>query len=106
MSDQRLKPVAPEAYTPAQKACADDFQKVRKTGFSGGPWGVFIHSPELMTHAQRMGDYLRFRCPLSGKLSDPPVKNASSRRQGTGSLTDTSNTRSRDWPSRHHCARA
>lgn len=70
MSDQRLKPVAPEAYTPAQKACADDFQKVRKTGFSGGPWGVFIHSPELMTHAQRMGDYLRFRCPLSGKLSE------------------------------------
>ncbi len=68
--EPRLPRVAPENYTQAQKDCAADFFSTRKVGFSGGPWDVFIHSPELMTHAQRMGDYLRYRCPLSGKLSE------------------------------------
>jgi uncharacterized membrane protein len=31
---------------------------------------VFIRSPELLTHAQRMGEYLRFRCTLSGRISE------------------------------------
>ena len=66
----RLPRIDPQNYTPAQKSCATDFEAVRKTGFSGGPWDVMIHSPELMTHAQRMGDYLRYRCPLSGRLSE------------------------------------
>ena len=66
----RLKRVDPADYTQAQKDCAADFKSTRSVGFSGGPWDVFIHSPELMTHAQRMGDYLRYRCPLSGRLSE------------------------------------
>lgn len=66
----RLKRIAPENYSAAQKECAADFAATRKVGFQGGPWDVFIHSPELMTHAQRMGDYLRYRCPLSGRLSE------------------------------------
>ena len=73
MTDQpaaRLERVPPENYSEAQKQCAADFEATRKTGFSGGPWDVFIYSPELMTHAQRMGDYLRYRCSLSGRLSE------------------------------------
>ena len=66
----RLKRIPPESYSVAQKECAADFYTTRKTSFSGGPWDVFIYSPELMTHAQRMGDYLRYRCPLSGRLSE------------------------------------
>jgi 4-carboxymuconolactone decarboxylase len=65
----RLAPVSPEAYDEAQKAALADFVATRKVGFSG-PWHVFIRSPELLTHAQRMGEYLRYRCTLSGRISE------------------------------------
>jgi 4-carboxymuconolactone decarboxylase len=68
--EPRLKRIAPEQYSLAQKECAADFYAVRKVSFKGGPWDAFIYSPELMTHAQRMGDYLRYRCSISGKLSE------------------------------------
>ena len=65
----RLPPISPEAYDQAQKDAAADFFATRKVGFSG-PWHVFIRSPELLTHAQRMGEYLRYRCKLSGRISE------------------------------------
>ncbi len=65
----RLPPIAEDAYTPAQKEALADFRATRKVGFSG-PWHVFVRSPELLTHAQRMGEYLRYRCSLSGRLSE------------------------------------
>src|SRR3954468_4703901 len=65
----RMPPLPLEAYSREQKEAMGDFIATRKVGFSG-PWHVFIRSPELMTHAQRMGDYLRYRCPLSGRLSE------------------------------------
>jgi 4-carboxymuconolactone decarboxylase len=65
----RLAPLAPGSFTDAQRAAEADFVKTRNVGFSG-PWHVFIRSPELLTHAQRMGEYLRYRCPLAGRLSE------------------------------------
>ena len=65
----RLPPLPEAGYTPAQRDALEDFKATRKTGFSG-PWHVLIRSPELLTHAQRMGDYLRYRCSLSGQLSE------------------------------------
>ena len=65
----RLPPVSEDNYTQAQKDAAADFRATRNVGFSG-PWHVFIRSPELLTHAQRMGEYLRYRCSLSGRLSE------------------------------------
>ena len=65
----RLPPISPDAYDQAQKDAAADFFATRKVGFSG-PWHVFIRSPELLTHAQRMGEYLRYRCKLSGRISE------------------------------------
>ena len=65
----RLPPLSPDAYDQAQKDAEADFMATRKVGFSG-PWHVFIRSPELLTHAQRMGEYLRYRCKLSGRISE------------------------------------
>ena len=65
----RLPPVAEADYTQAQQDALADFKATRNVGFSG-PWHVFIRSPELLTHAQRMGEYLRYRCPISGRLSE------------------------------------
>lgn len=69
MSKERLGPIAKEQYTEAQKAAHADFLAVRKVDFSG-PWHVFIRSPELLVAAQRMGEFLRYRCSLSGRLSE------------------------------------
>ena len=69
MTDVRLPPISPEAYTEAQKAAEADFRSTRNLGFTG-PWHVFIRSPELLTHAQRMGEYLRYRCTIAGRLSE------------------------------------
>lgn len=74
----RLPPIAPENYTPEQKAAYDEFYATRgkhlvgapQPGSFAGPWGIFIRSPELMTLTQRMGEYLRYRCAISGRLSE------------------------------------
>jgi len=65
----RMPPVPEGDYTQAQKDSLADFKATRGVGFTG-PWHVFIRSPELLTHAQRMGEYLRYRCPVSGRLSE------------------------------------
>lgn len=69
MTTTRLPPLPADAYTPEQKAAHDDFVATRKVGFSG-PWHVFVRSPELLTRAQHMGEYLRYRCTISGRLSE------------------------------------
>ena len=78
MTTPRLAPIAPDDYTPEQKQAYDDFfatrgkhlgPDARASGF-GGPWGVFIRSPEMLTLTQRMGEYLRYRCAISGRLSE------------------------------------
>ena len=73
----RLPPIDPAAYTPDQKAAHDEFYATRgkhlgaaQEGSFAGPWGIFIRSPELMTLTQRMGEYLRYRCAISGRLSE------------------------------------
>jgi 4-carboxymuconolactone decarboxylase len=70
LPDERMLPVSLEAMTREQKEAHGDFVATRGMGFSGGPWQVFIRSPELFTHTQRMGEYLRYRCPLAGRLSE------------------------------------
>ena len=69
MSPERLGPIPASTYDDAQKAAHADFLALRKVDFSG-PWHVFIRAPELLTAAQRMGEYLRYRCSMSGRLSE------------------------------------
>lgn len=74
----RLPPVAQSDYTPDQKKAYDEFYATRgkhlgdapQPGSFAGPWGIFIRSPELLTLTQRMGEYLRYRCAISGRLSE------------------------------------
>jgi len=69
MARERLGPIPKENYDEAQKAAHADFLALRKVDFTG-PWHVFIRAPELLTAAQRMGEYLRYRCSISGRLSE------------------------------------
>lgn len=74
----RLPPIRPQDYTPEQQRTHEEFFATRGKHLAGasadaafaGPWGVFIRSPELMTLTQRMGEYLRYRCAIAGRLSE------------------------------------
>ena len=70
--DCRLPPLPEADYDDAQRSALKDFFATRKVGFSG-PWRILIRSPELLTHAQRMGEYLRYRCTVAGPLSELAV---------------------------------
>ena len=58
-----------------------------------GPFVPLLRSPELMEYAQRMGEYLRYRCSLSGRLSELALERGGKaaegryRRRGASTMT-------------------
>ncbi len=74
----RLPPLPENAMDEAQKKAIDLFFETRgkhlgevsRDAALAGPWGIFIRSPELMTLTQSMGEYLRYRCAIAGRLSE------------------------------------
>jgi len=64
-----MPPIPVEQQTPAQKAASQEFLDFRKTPVFG-PFVPLLRSPELMTHANHMGDYLRYRSSLPPRLSE------------------------------------
>jgi 4-carboxymuconolactone decarboxylase len=68
MTSDRMPPLTDEVMTDAQRLCAREIAE----GPRGGVYGPFIpllRSPELAAHAQRMGEYLRYRSAI-GTLSE------------------------------------
>jgi len=69
MSQDRLPPIAPDAFNEAQKQAAAEFAEGR--GYAvRGPFAVMMRSPEVMLRAKAMGDYLRFRSVLPPALNE------------------------------------
>lgn len=69
MTQDRLPPIAPSEWTPEQRVCADEIIKGPR-GAVIEPFVPLLRSPELCTHAQRMGEYLRYRSALGLRLSE------------------------------------
>lgn len=68
-AQDRLPTIPPQDYTPEQKQAAEAFQQARgKPPF--GPFEPLMHSPEVMTLARSMGDYLRFKPKIGTTLSE------------------------------------
>jgi 4-carboxymuconolactone decarboxylase len=65
----RLPTVAPEKYTDEQTQAADEFKAARKQPVFG-PFEPMMHSPQLMSRARAMGDYLRFGSAIGNVLSE------------------------------------
>jgi 4-carboxymuconolactone decarboxylase len=72
MPQDRLPPPAPENYTGEQKKAAAEFSALRKEP-PFGPFGIMLHSPELMNNAQKLGEYLRYRSSMGHALSELAV---------------------------------
>jgi 4-carboxymuconolactone decarboxylase len=69
MSTDRLPPIPPEQWTPAQRELAEEIIRGPR-GALVSPFIPLLRSPELMAHAQRMGEYLRYRSAIGQRLSE------------------------------------
>lgn len=65
----RLPTIAPSAYDKEQVKAAEDFVAARKTPVFG-PFEPLMHSPQMMTQARAMGDYLRYGSSIGTTLSE------------------------------------
>ncbi|MGE5337786.1 MAG: carboxymuconolactone decarboxylase family protein [Gemmatimonadota bacterium] len=68
MSD-RLPPLAPEQWSAEQRAIAEEIIRGPR-GALLAPFVPLLRSPELLQHAHRMGEYLRYRNALGLRLSE------------------------------------
>ena len=65
----RLPTIAPENYNNDQKQAAADFEANRKVAVFG-PFEALMHSPQMMSQARAMGDYLRYKSAIGNTLSE------------------------------------
>jgi len=68
-AQDRMPTIAPEKYDETQKKAAADFLESRKTPVFG-PFEPLMYSPELMSIARSMGDYLRYKPAIGTTLSE------------------------------------
>lgn len=66
---ERMGPVPAASYDDAQAAAAIAFEATRGAPLFG-PFERLIRSPEVLTHAQALGEYLRYRSSLGTRLSE------------------------------------
>jgi 4-carboxymuconolactone decarboxylase len=65
----RLPTIPPAQYSDEQKKAAADFEATRKVAVFG-PFEPLMHSPQVMSQARAMGDYLRYNSALGNVLSE------------------------------------
>ncbi len=69
MAQERLPAIPPDQYTEQQKKAAADFLAARKVPVFG-PFEPLMYSPEVMSQARAMGDYLRYKSGIGNTLSE------------------------------------
>ena len=68
-AEERLPIIPPAQYTAEQRQAAADFEAARKVPVFG-PFEPMMHSPQVMSHARAMGDYLRYKSAIGNTLSE------------------------------------
>lgn len=68
-AQDRLPTIPPGQYDADQKKAASEFEAARKTPVFG-PFEPLMYSPEVMTLARSMGDYLRYKSKIGTTLSE------------------------------------
>ena len=69
MAQTRLPTIPPDQYSAEQKKAAEEFLAARKVPVFG-PFEPLMYSPEVMTQARAMGDYLRYKSGVGNTLSE------------------------------------
>jgi 4-carboxymuconolactone decarboxylase len=68
----RLPPIPAPEWTDAQRQAAQEIVNGPR-GALYGPFVPLLRSPELMGHAQRLGEYLRYRSAIGTRLTELAV---------------------------------
>jgi 4-carboxymuconolactone decarboxylase len=68
-AEERLPTIPPARYTEEQKQAAADFESARKIPVFG-PFEPMMYSPQVMSQARAMGDYLRYKSAIGNTLSE------------------------------------
>ncbi len=68
-AQERLPTIPPAQYDAAQRQAAKDFETARKAPISG-PFEPMMYSPQVMSSARAMGDYLRYKSGIGNTLSE------------------------------------
>lgn len=68
-AQSRLPTIPPANYSPEQKAAAAEFEAARKVPVFG-PFEPLMYSPQVMSQARAMGDYLRYHSSIGNTLSE------------------------------------
>lgn len=69
IAQTRLPTIPPEQYSAEQRKAAEEFLAARKVPVFG-PFEPLMYSPEVMTQARAMGDYLRYKSGVGNTLSE------------------------------------
>jgi 4-carboxymuconolactone decarboxylase len=68
-AQDRMPPIPSDKLTDAQRQAMVEFKAVRSADISG-PFVPLLRSPEVMSRARAMGDYLRYKSALPPRLSE------------------------------------
>jgi 4-carboxymuconolactone decarboxylase len=68
-AQDRMPPIPAEELTDAQKNAIEEFKAARSADLSG-PFVPLLRSPEMLSRARAMGDYVRFRSVLAPRLRE------------------------------------
>jgi 4-carboxymuconolactone decarboxylase len=68
-AEERLPTIPPAQYSEEQKQAAADFEAARKAPVFG-PFEPMMYSPQVMSQARAMGDYLRYKSAIGNTLSE------------------------------------
>ena len=68
-AQDRLPPIPPDKMTAEQKKAVEEFAAARNAPLSG-PFIPMLRSPEVMTRARAMGDFLRYKSSFPPRLSE------------------------------------
>jgi 4-carboxymuconolactone decarboxylase len=68
-AQDRMPPIPADKLTEAQRTAVSEFEAARSAALSG-PFVPLLRSPEMLSRARAMGDYLRFKSTLPPRLSE------------------------------------
>ncbi len=69
-AQDRMPPIPEDQMTAEQKAAVEEFKSARNTTRFRGPFVPLLRSPEMLSRARNVGDYVRFNSVLPPKLSE------------------------------------
>jgi 4-carboxymuconolactone decarboxylase len=68
-AQDRMPPIPADKLTEAQRQAIEEFRAARSAEISG-PFVPLLRSPEVLTRARALSDYLRYRSALPPRLSE------------------------------------